>query len=70
MALDPIVEGRATPVVPEWLEPYVEVAPAKRDALSTPEQILFDTYWRRATGEVKPALSGRERGKLLSYLER
>lgn len=70
MTTEPIKEGRTVPETPEWLAPYADVAAKKRDALSTPEQILFDSYWRRATGATRPALSGRERSKLLSYLER
>ena len=56
--------------LPDWLKQYADGLQAKRDKLLRTEQPLFDALWQRAIGQVKPALSGRERNVLISFLTR
>ena len=63
-------EGRGvTDEVPPWLRPYAVEHDVARNMLTTPEKVLFDQLWDRACGKVPPALSGRERAKLISFLK-
>ena len=56
--------------IPDWLEPYASTHDAARAALTTSQQVLFDGLWNRALGRLQPALSGRERERLIEFLNK